>query len=77
MDFVRQIDVFDNLTELLVDELPLASLDLDVLKRRFNVTTDDLLMYNSYEISTMTADLFPFVNFDFNKFSYFLGCYQA
>lgn len=77
MDIVRQIDVFDSLTELLVDEIPLSSFDLDVFKRRFNVTTDDPLMYGSYEISTATVDLFPFVNFDFHKFSYFLGCYQA
>jgi hypothetical protein len=77
MDLVRQIDVFDNLTELLADELPLPSFDLEVFKKRFNVNADDPLMYGAYEISTATVDLFPSVNFDFTKFSYFVGCYQA
>jgi hypothetical protein len=77
MEVVRQIDVYDNLTEFCVDEWPLPSFDLDVFKKRFNVDRDDPLMYLQYKISPATVDLFPSFKFDFDKFSYFVGCYQA
>jgi hypothetical protein len=77
MDIVRQIDVFDNGTELLVREIPIDAFDLDTFKTRFNAKKEDPLMYDPYEITVETMDLFPGLKFDFKKFSYYVGCYQA
>lgn len=77
MDIVRQIDVFDNETELLVQEIVMDTFDLDTFKKRFNAKQDDPLMYDPYEITEDTVDLFPAIKFDFNRFSYYVGCYQA
>jgi hypothetical protein len=77
MDIVRQIDIFDNDTELLVQEIPIVLFDLNTFETRFNAKNDDPLMYNPYEITSDTVDLFPKVNFDFKRFSYYLVCYQV
>lgn len=77
MDIVRKIEVFDNVTELLVDELPLHSFDLDIFKSRFNVNTDDPQMYFEYEITSAAIDLFPFLKFEFEKYTYYIVCYHA
>jgi hypothetical protein len=77
MDIVRQIDIFDNDTELLVQEIPIVLFDLNTFETRFNAKKDDPLMYNPYEITSDTVDLFPKINFDFKRFSYYLVCYQV
>jgi hypothetical protein len=77
MDVVRQIDVFDNKTELLVQEIAMDVFDLDTFKTRFNAKKEDPLMYDPYEITEETVDLFPDIKFDFKRFSYYVGCYQA
>ena len=77
MEIVRQIDVFDNQTEKLFQEINLDSFDLELYKKRFEVKTEDPLMYDGYEITSSTVDLFPNIAFDFGKYSYFVSCYQA
>jgi hypothetical protein len=77
MSIDRQIDIFDNETELLVQEVPIKTFDLERFKERFNVKDEDPLMYDPYEITIETIDLFPYVSFDFQKFSYFIGCYHV
>ena len=74
---VRQIDVFDNRTDKLIHEIRLEGFDLDLFKQRFGVATEDPYMYNSYEITTACADLFPNITFDFEKYAYYVACYQA
>ena len=65
MNITRQIDVFDNQTENLVRETPIDKFDLETFKKRFEIETDDPLMYKPYEITTSTADLFPDIIFEF------------
>lgn len=77
MNIVRQIDVFDIHTEFLVIKLPLPSFDLDSSIGRFKANADNQLMYGVYKIPPEAVELFPSINFDFDKFSYFVGCYQA
>lgn len=77
MNIIRQIDVFDNQTDFLVDELPLDNFDLETFKKRFGVKKKDPLMYDAYEITPSTKDLFPTIEFDFRKYSYFVSCWQA
>ncbi|MTI19399.1 hypothetical protein E1176_00035, partial [Fulvivirga sp. RKSG066] len=59
MDVIRQIDVFDKEREWLVEEIVLTSFDLLVMQKRFEVKPNDPLMYDPYEITSATADLFP------------------
>ena len=76
MKVIRQVDIFDNQTEKLVQEISIDFFDLEIFKKRFQIG-DDILMYNLYEITSFTADLFPEINFDFDKYSYYIACYQS
>jgi hypothetical protein len=73
----RQIDVFDKKTEGLINEIELDSFDLELMKTRFNVSQDDYLMYNPYEIDSSKIDLFSNIKFDFKKYDYYLACYRG
>lgn len=73
---IRQIDIFDKRTDGLISEIGLDSFDLELMKSRFKVASNDPLMYNPYEIDLSNVDLFPNVKFDFNKYSYYLACYN-
>lgn len=77
MEILRQVDIFDNQTENLVQELPIDSFDLETFKKRFETESEDSLMYCPYEITSSTMDLFPKIKFDFEKYSYYVACYQA
>ena len=77
MDIIRQVDVFDIQTENLVREVLIDKFDLEIFKKRFETKNEDPLMYNPYEITSSTIDLFPEINFDFGKYSYFVACYQV
>ncbi len=76
MKVIREIDVFDNQTELLVREIPLENFDLETFKKRFEVREKDPLMYGHYEITPSTTDLFPTIVFDFSRYSYYVACFQ-
>ena len=76
MNIIRQIDVFDNLTENLVEEIMITTINLENFRTRFKIEPYDPEMYKPYEITEFTADLFPDIRFDFNKFSYYLAAYQ-
>ena len=76
MKIIRQIDVFDKSTEVLVDEIVLDSFNLEKFKMSFKIKSNDLDMFDPYEITELTKDLFLNINFDFNKFYYYLACYQ-
>lgn len=77
MDILRKIDVFDNKTERLVTELNIESFELNLFKKRFDVKEQDPLMYNCYQITSSTVDLFPNITFEFEKYSYYVVCYQV
>jgi hypothetical protein len=77
MEILRQVDIFENQTEKLVQEVPIDSFDLDTFKKRFETKTDDYLMYDPYEITSSTMDLFPKIKFDFEKYAYYVACYQV
>lgn len=76
LNILRQIDVFDNQTEDLINELPVEQFDLETFKKRFQTKKEDPLMYDPYEITSSTMDLFPKIEFNFEKYSYFIACYQ-
>lgn len=76
MKILRQIDVFDNQTEHLANELQMDNFDLVIFKKRFGTKKDDPFMYDPYDITSLTADLFPTISFEFAKYSYFIACYQ-
>jgi hypothetical protein len=76
-EIYRQIDVFDKKTEALVKELNLEVFDLELMKSRFNILKNDPLMYNPYEIDMSKADLFPGIIFEFERYDYFLACYNG
>jgi hypothetical protein len=72
----RQIEVFDIKTDLLVKEIEIDSFDLDLMKTKFRIKKDDPLMYDPYEINPSNSDLFAGIDFDFQKFSYYVAAYQ-
>lgn len=77
MNIIRQIDIFDNQTDKLVKEIPMESFDLDIFRKRFSFKKGDSLMYDPYEITSSTIDLFPNIKFEFDKYSYYVACYQT
>lgn len=77
MKVIRQVDIFDNQTDKLVQEISIDFFDLEIFKNRFPNIGGDILMYNPYKITSFTADLFPEITFDFDKYSYYIACYQS
>lgn len=76
MKVIRQVDIFDKQTEGLVQEVPIHNFDLKTFRERFMAKSEDPLMYDPYEITSATMDLFPGIHFDFDKYSYQVSCYQ-
>ncbi|WP_449578676.1 DUF7683 domain-containing protein [Pontibacter aquaedesilientis] len=78
MKIIRQIDVFDNKTERLVDEILLSDIDLDELKNIIQTEESDSALYNCYEITGSLKKYFEGLGYSFkeNKYSYYLCCYQ-
>ncbi len=73
----RSITIFDNKTELLVNQIVITP-DFSLLKEKYNkeLNTDPLLIYE-YEIKKDDLDFFKkFIDIDFDKYSYFLSCVQ-
>ena len=77
MRIQRQIDIFDKRLDKLVEEVHVDYFDLEVFKERFSLKHDDPSMHRPYEITSQTADLFPNINFDFEKFLYYITSYQV
>ena len=77
MNIVRQVEIFDNLTDKWVQDIPIDSFDLEIFKNRFPIKYGDTLMYDPYKITTSNMDLFPKIKFEFEKYSYYIACYQA
>lgn len=73
---IRQIDVFDKNNENLIEEISIEPFDLELMKSRFEIQSDDPLMYYPYEIDASKADIFPHIKFDFTKNLYFIATYQ-
>lgn len=77
MRIIRQIDVFDINTDRLVEEILIETFDLNTFRKRFEKRENDPLMHGVYKISNSTSDLFPNINFDFNKYAYVITSYQT
>lgn len=75
---IRQIDVFDVITEKLVDEFPLNSFDLDEIKTLITANENDPLLYDGYSIEGKLQQYFEAQGFVFDrvKHVYYLACYQ-
>jgi len=81
MKIERVITVFDNITELLTEEINIDYIDLEKLRSLFNPSDNDPLMYDVYEIK---ADLVPSISkllkeeikFDLQKNTYYVECNQ-
>ncbi|XWN35961.1 MAG: hypothetical protein ROO71_08320 [Balneola sp.] len=82
MKVVTLISWFDKETEELVGEYDLGNISLEVLKRVFDPREEDPLLYEPYWISKKEADELkkylelPII-FEFDKYDYDLGRYQA
>ena len=77
MKVTRSIEVYDNQTEELIDEVVLKAFNLNRMRDYFNVDQDDPYMYSQCEINNLTASIFLDIKFNFEKNSYFLACYQT
>ena len=76
----RSITIFDNKTELLVNQIVITP-DFSLLKEKYNeeLNTDPLLIYE-YEIKKGDVDFykkFIDIDFEFDKYSYFLSCSEV
>jgi len=72
----RQIDYYDKITDKLIGEIDIESFDLDLIKKRFPISTKDPFVFNPYQIDLSNIDLFPNVVFDFKRYDYYLACYS-
>lgn len=80
MKVERLISWFSIEDESLEGEFNVDSIDLDVLKRIFNPSSKDTLMYYPYDIDENIAkELNQYINldFDFKKYIYQLDCFQS
>lgn len=80
MKIERTISWFDKNTELLVSEMNIDSIDVEILKKIFNPSADDPLMYNPYDISEKKAHelkVYVHLNFEFDKYFYQVDCFQV
>ncbi len=79
MKIIRIITNYHKLTEVLINEIDVSSIDKEYLLKIFSPPIDDPEMYNSYEIDEQIAfelnKILTF-KFDFHNFDYFLECYQ-
>ena len=76
----RSITIFDNKTELLVNHIVITP-DFSLLKEKYNeeLNIDPLLIYE-YEIKKGDVDFykkFIDIDFEFDKYSYFLSCSEV
>jgi len=79
MNIERIITVFDRNSESHVSDINIDIINIEMLKRIFHPDDDDPLMYNVYEIAEKEAnELRPFIsmNFEFDKFYYYVECQQ-
>jgi len=81
MQLERLITVFDNKTETLKEEVNIDYIELNELKRIFNASDDDPLMYNIYEIKTdhvhsLNKLLKNKIDFDIKANAYYVECVQ-
>ena len=73
----RLITIFDNKTELLIKEIVITP-NFSLLKKKYKeeLNTDPLLYYE-YEIKEDDVEFYKKlidINFEFDKYSYFLSC---
>ncbi len=76
---VRSIELFDIETEELVSEIVLEHVNLDEIRSLYGLTSSNPV-YHDYEISPNHAKYYSNkynIEFDFNKFDYFLSCYTV
>lgn len=80
----RVVLVFSSRTEELMAEHPLSSFDLSKFKRHFGAPDEDedIEMVCDYEVAPKDVDFLSTylpdeVEFDFEKYTYFLSCYRA
>ncbi len=76
----RLIEVFSNLTEKFVNEVELADFDIIKFKQIFEPSSYDYLMYEQFLITKNEQDHFNgivSIEFDFEKYSYFLTTRQG
>lgn len=78
MKIIRQINVFDNKTERLVNEILLSDLDLEEVRKIIQPEESDPALYNCYEITGSLKEYFEGfgLSFEENKYSYYLCCYK-
>ncbi len=79
MEIKRYISFYDKKGENHIGDFNIDNLDLDFLKLLFNPPEKDPLLYDVYEIDEkLSLKLQEKVDFtfDFDKYDYFLECFQ-
>ncbi len=72
----RFIEVYIKKREDFIEENFLSEFDLRQMVKLFNVSSEDPLMYNPYQILEKHQGKFPEVIFDFEKYEYYITCRQ-
>ncbi len=76
MQLIRQLDIFDLHTDALINEIELTEFHLENMIKYFDPPIEDNQMYMPYKIDEERKHLFPDIEFNFDKYEYFLACYS-
>jgi hypothetical protein len=74
---IRQIDVYDNATDSLIEEIVLPELSIEKLRQVFGTNPEDPDFVFMYYLDKDKAKYFSEINFDFNKNAYAVGCFRG
>jgi hypothetical protein len=77
----RCLTVYSNKTEWFQKEYEFKNFDLAAFQTHFGIFNTDQLMYNQYPVSPEDTEfvsgyLSQIVTFDFDRYSYFVSCYE-
>ena len=78
MDIERVISTYEN--DSFIEEYDVSNIPFEELKKLFVLKQNDPQMYDPYEISVdiglNMSSLIPDIKFHFEKYEYFLECFQ-
>ena len=72
----REIQVSEKESDIVVADIPIPNMDVKDLTLIFGHQSEDPLFYGGYEINEAIAPYFPDLEFDFQKYDYFVVCWR-
>lgn len=73
---VRELQVNEKDTDKIVEEIVLTKIDLTDLISIFGPHPEDPLFYGGYQIHADQTKYFPEINFNMDRYDYFVVCYR-